>query len=183
MENVQNIEFIIALVLGLFACFFGYKLKKVIFFIAWFLIGYTIMTKIMPYINDNAPMIAESELYQFLLPIAGGVLLSMFGFSIEKLCVALLAFFAVVAFAINQFGISGEVLAVAAIIGVFAGALATTMMKPATILVTAIAGGIVAADSIMKIFPGIPYAQYYYLIFLGITAVGAIFQFVNAKNA
>ena len=170
------------LLLGAFVCLFGYKLKKIVFFIAWFLIGYTLMKYAMPYINSSAPAIAENALWQFILPIAGGLLLSLLGFSIEKLCVGLLCFFATVAVAISQFGVSGEVIGIACILGAILGAVAVNMMKPATIVVTAIAGALVVTRAIYTLATGIPMG-YHTFIIIGIAAVGALFQFSNTKHS
>ena len=181
---MENYEVILALILGAFVCLFGYKLKKIVFFIAWFIIGYTLMTHLMPFINDSMPAIRESDLWQFLLPIAGGLLLSLLGFSIEKLCVGLLAFFTTLAVAINQFGISGEVIGIACILGVILGALAVNMMKPATIAITPIAGSFVITDAVLTIFPSIGGrgSLYALLMIVGIAVVGAVFQFTNTKH-
>ena len=88
--NMATYEVVLALILGIFVCLFGYRLKKLVIFLAFFLIGYSIMQRIMPVLNANLPAIAESSLWQTILPICGGLLLSLLGFSIEKLCVALL---------------------------------------------------------------------------------------------
>ena len=182
---MENYEIILALILGAFVCLFGYKLKKIVFFIAWFLIGYTLMSRFMPFINESVPAIAESSLWQFILPIAGGLLLSLLGFSIEKLCVGLLAFFTTLAIAINQFGVSGEVIGIACILGVILGAVAVNMMKPATIVITAIAGSFVVTDAILSLFPSIGGrgSMYALLMIVGIAIVGAVFQFTNTKHS
>ncbi|MBO7664885.1 hypothetical protein J6S46_03465 [Candidatus Saccharibacteria bacterium] len=181
---MENYEVILALILGAFVCLFGYKLKKIVFFIAWFLIGYTLMSRFMPFINQSVPAIAESSLWQFILPIAGGLLLSLLGFSIEKLCVGLLAFFTTLAVAVNQFGVSGEVIGIACILGVILGAVAVNMIKPATIIITAIAGSYVMTDAIIALFPGslARGSVLALLVLAGIALVGAIFQFSNTKH-
>ncbi len=181
---MDTYEIILALILGLFVCLFGYKLKKIVFFIAWFLIGYTLMTHLMPIINDSAPVIAENELWQFVLPIAGGLLLSLLGFSIEKLCVGLLTFFTVLAVAVTQFGLSGEVVGIASILGVILGAIAVNMIKPASIVITAVAGSYVITDALIALFPTTlaKGSLYSLLILAGIAIVGIIFQFSNTKH-
>ncbi len=179
---MESYEVILALLLGAFVCLFGYKLKKIVFFVAWFLIGYTLTKYAMPYINNSTPFIAESTLWQIILPLAGGLLMSLLGFSIEKLCVGLLCFFATVAVAISQFGISGEVIGIACILGVILGAVAVNMMKPATIVVTAVAGALVVTRAIYTLSAGIP-MEYHTFIVIGIAAIGALFQFNNAKHS
>ena len=121
-------ELLIMAGLGLAVMLFGYRVKKVAFFIIWFLIGYNLMLFLMPLINNVLPVIAESQLYQILLPIAGGLLLALLGFSIEKVCVAGICFFLVMMITVQYFGTDIPTLAVGAIIGVVAGAAATAMM-------------------------------------------------------
>ena len=181
MHNMEVYEIILALILGAFVCLFGYRLKKMVIFLAFFLIGYTIMGRIMPVLNANLPAIAESSFWQTLLPICGGLVLSLLGFSIEKLCVGLLVCFATIAIGINQFGLSWEVVCIAAIIGVILGAIAVNMIKPATIIVTAAAGALVVADAIFALNIGMSH-DFYTLILIGIAAIGAVFQFTNTKH-
>lgn len=182
MENTENIETILILILGIFVSLFGYRLKKSIFFIAWFLIGYSLMTKIMPFINDSVPSIATSELWQWLLPIAGGLLLSLVGFSIEKICVALLCFSATIIFAINHFGTGAETLIIAAIIGVVLSGIAVTLMKSATIVITSIIGTLAATPALFELITELDKNTYYTPVLIGIGVIGIIFQFVNTKR-
>jgi membrane-anchored glycerophosphoryl diester phosphodiesterase (GDPDase) len=107
--------------------------------------------------------------------------LSLLGFTIEKLCVGLLVCFATIAIGVNQFGMTWEVVAIAAIIGVILGAIAVNMIKPATIIVTAAAGALVIADAIFALTNSISH-DYYTLILIGVAAIGAIFQFSNTKH-
>ena len=181
MYNMATYEIVLALILGIFVCLFGYRLKKLVIFLAFFLIGYSIMTRLMPILNQNLPAIAESSFWQMLLPVCGGLLLSLLGFTIEKLCVGLLVCFATIALGVNQFGMTWEVVTIAAIIGVILGAIAVNMIKPATIIVTAIAGALVVADAIFALTSSISH-DYYMLILIGIAAVGAVFQFTNTKH-
>ena len=179
--NMATYEVILALILGIFVCLFGYRLKKLVIFLAFFLIGYSIMQRIMPVLNANLPAIAESSLWQTILPICGGLLLSLLGFSIEKLCVALLVCFATIAIGINQFGLTWEVVIISAVIGTILGAIAVRMIKPATIIATAIAGALVVVDAIFALSSNLSH-DYYTLILIGVAAVGAIFQFTNTKH-
>lgn len=180
---MENYEAIIALILGLFVCLFGYKLKKIVFFIAWFILGYTLTLKLLPLINTYIPQAAGEPFWQGMIPVFGGLLLSILGFSIEKLCVSLLCFFSVITIAFTQFGVSWEVFGIAAVVGVIVGAFAVTMMKPATIIITAIAGASVATDAFLALAANVPAATYYLPILIGATILGSIFQFANSKRS
>ena len=162
--NFNTLEPIIALILGFVACFCGYRLKRVVFFILWFVVGYIIMGQLLPIINENVPAIATSSLYQTLLPIAGGLLVSFLGFSIEKLCVGALCYFIVLLIATNQFGWDLSVIAIASIVGIIAGAFAVRLMKPAIILLTAVAGASLLATNLLHYATALPAETFYNII-------------------
>lgn len=168
--------------LGLAVMLFGYRIKKIAFFIVWFLIGYNIMMFLMPMINGMAPAIATSELYQILLPIAGGLLLALLGFSIEKLCIAGICFFLVMVITVQYFGTEIPTLAIGAIIGVVAGAAATAMIKPAIIIATALAGSYALTVSLLNIFPVLDAKILYFPLIAAFALLGAIFQFATTKK-
>ncbi len=174
-------ELLIMAALGLTLMLFGYRIKKIAFFIVWFLIGYNLMIFIMPLINGAVPQIAGSQLYQTLLPIAGGLLLALLGFSIEKLCVAGICFFLVMMITVRYFGTDIPTLAVGAIIGVVAAAAATAMMKPAIIIATALAGSYALTVALLNIL--VLNERILYFPLIGAFALlGAIFQFATTKR-
>ena len=161
---------------------FGYRIKKVAFFIIWFLIGYNIMMFLMPWITSISPDVIGTQLFQILLPIAGGLLLALLGFSIEKLCVAGICFFVVMMIVIQYFGTDILTLAIGAIIGLFAGAFATTMMKPAIIVATSLAGSYALTVALLDIFPVLDFNVMYFPMLIVFAALGVIFQFATTKH-
>lgn len=175
-------ELLILAGLGLAVMLFGYRIKKIAFFIIWFLIGYNLMMFLMPVINNIAPEIASTELYQILLPIVGGLLLALLGFSIEKICVAGICFFLVMMITVQYFGTEIPTLAVGAIIGVVAGAAATAMIKPAIIIATALAGGYAVTVALLNIFPVLDQQILYFPLIGAFTLLGTIFQFATTKR-
>ena len=56
---------------GLALLFFGYRVKKVAFFLIWFILGFNLTTFLMPTINNMVPQIAGQPLWQNLIPITG----------------------------------------------------------------------------------------------------------------
>lgn len=182
IRNLEFFELLITAAIGLAVLLFGYRIKKIAFFIIWFLIGYNLMLFLMPIANQAVPQIADSQLYQILLPIGGGLLLALLGFSIEKICVAGICFFLVMLITIQYFGTEIPTLAVGAIIGVVAAAAATALMKPAVIIATAIAGGYALTLAILGIFPDISKEIFYFPLLIGISLIGAIFQFSTTKH-
>ena len=179
---MENYEVILAFLLGIFVSLFGYRLKKSVFFIAWFLVGYIITNSLMPTINTAFLDIANSNLWQILLPLAGGLLLSLLGFMIEKMCVALLCLAATIMFATNQFGWSTDVVTISGVIGVVLAGLATMLMKPATIIVTSAAGALVITNAIFTLVTDLARDTYYWPILIGIAVISIIFQFINTKS-
>lgn len=179
----MNYEPILMLAIGLAVCFFGYRIKKIAFFLIWFILGYILMTKLMPFINTQVPPIAASRLYQILLPIAGGLLLSLLGFSIEKLCVSGIVFLLTILITLHYFGSAPLTLAIGGVVGVLLGALAIRLMKPAIILATAGAGAYAITLSVFSLFPELNQALFFLPLIVALAAVGAIIQFVTTKRS
>ena len=185
MANLDKLgvpEAVIMIGLGLLLLVFGYRIKKIAFFIIWFILGFNLVLFLMPTINNALPEIASSELYQNLLPIAGGLLLALLGFSIEKICVSGICFALVLMITVQYFGAEVMYLAIGGIIGVILAGVAVRLMKPATIIATAFAGAYTLTLSILKLNPGIDFGVMYWPMILGIAVVGALFQFLTTKR-
>lgn len=185
MANLDKLgipEAIIMLGLGAVVLLFGYRIKKIAFFIIWFILGFNLVMWLLPTINDLVPDIAASELYQTLLPIGGGVLLALLGFSIEKLCVGGICFVLTMLITIQYFGTDMQVLAIGGIVGVLVAGFAVMVMKPATIIATAVAGAYALTLAIMKLNAEIDFGAMYWPMLLGIAAAGSIFQFLTTKR-
>ena len=181
-SNLGTPEMIIMAAVGLALMFFGYRIKKIAFFIIWFILGYNLVTFLMPTINNLVPQIAESSLYQALLPIAGGLLLALLGFSIEKLCVGGICFALIMVITVQYFGAEMQTLAIGGIIGVIAAGAAVMLMKPATIVATAAAGAYALTVAILFLFPDINKEIYYFPILGGLALLGSVFQFATTKR-
>lgn len=181
-RGLKLYESIIMFAIGLAVLLFGYRIKKVAFFIIWFLLGYNLMLLLMPMINGAIPQIDGNQLWQILLPIAGGVILGMLGFTIEKICLAGICFFLVMLITVQYFGTEIPTLAIGAIIGLVAGAAATALMKPAIIIATAVAGAYAITLAVLNTFPDVPKEVFYFPMIGGFALIGAIFQFVTTKH-
>ncbi|MBQ1373654.1 DUF4203 domain-containing protein [Candidatus Saccharibacteria bacterium] len=175
-------EMLIMTAAGLALMFFGYRIKKVAFFIIWFILGYNLMVFLMPTLNNMVPDMATNNLYQILLPIAGGLLLALLGFSIEKLCVGGICFALVMLITVQYFGAEIQTLAIGGIIGIIAAGAAVMLMKPATIIATSLAGAYALTIAILALVPDISKETYYFIILGGATAVGSLFQFLTTKR-
>ena len=184
-DNIGNFgtpELLIMAGLGLAVLLFGYRIKKIAFFILWFILGYNLMAFLMPTINNLVPQVADSSLYQTLLPIAGGLLLALLGFSIEKLCVGGICFALVMVITVRYFGTDIQVLAIGGIIGIIAAGAAIMLMKPAIIVATAAAGAYALTVATLNLATNLDFGAYYWPMVLGITALGSIFQFATTKR-
>ncbi len=180
--GMEIYESLVMAAIGLAVLLFGYRIKKIAFFIIWFVIGYNLMQLLMPLINTAVPQIAVQDLWQMLLPIAGGLLLALCGFSIEKLCVAGICFFLVMMITVQYFGTDLLTLAIGAIIGVIAAAAATAMIRPAIIIATSIAGAWALTLALLNIFPVIDATVFYLPFIAAFALLGAIFQFATTKH-
>lgn len=182
ITTLPNWELWVLLIVGVLLLFCGYRIKKIAFFIIWFLLGYTIMMYLMPMLNTYFPEIAESSLWQMLLPIAGGLLLALMGFSIEKLCVGGICFGVTVAMVVNYFGTDIQFLVLAGILGVFAAGIGVTMMKPATVIATSGAGAYAITLAVLALFASIDESVWYWPIMGGLTVIGSLVQFKTTKR-
>lgn len=181
-RGMELYELLIMGGLGLAILLFGYRIKKLAFFIIWFLIGYNIMMFLMPMINNAIPQIAGDQLYQNLIPIGGGVIMAFLGFTIEKLCVAGICFFLIMMITIQYFGTEIPTLVIGAILGAVAAASATAMMKPAIIIATALAGAYALTLVLLILVPSISKEIFYFPMLIGFAILGGLFQFATSKG-
>lgn len=178
---MDTYELILMMAIGLAVLLFGYRLKKIAFFIVWFLLGFSLMRYLMPTINNMVPEIAASPIYQTLLPIAGGVVLAMLGFSIEKLCVGGICFALTLVITMRYFETDTTALAIGAVAGIILAGVAVMMMKPATIIATALAGAYALTIAIIAL-ANLNQDAYYFPVLGGLAAFGTIFQFLTTKR-
>ena len=167
---------------GLALMLMGYKIKKIAFFIAWFLLGYILTGYLVPTINSVLPDIANNAFWQNLIPILGGLLLALMGFTIEKICLAGICFGLSMMIAVQYFGTEVQVLAIGGIVGVILGGLAVTMMKPATIIATATVGAYALTLAILALLPEMNRGIWFWPMILGFALLGTIIQFVSFKH-
>lgn len=168
--------------ISLLLLFLGYRIKKAAFFIMWFLLGYIATGYLMPIINSAVAEIAESAMWQSLLPILGGLLLALMGFMIEKICIGGICFGLTLMMAAQYFGTELQTMAIAGVIGAILGGFAVMMIKPATILASSIAGGYALTLSILALAPDLDREALFWPMILGISALGAVVQFINTRH-
>lgn len=182
IQHFEMPELLILLGVGLAVLLFGYRIKKVAFFIIWFLLGYLGVSNLMPWITEMVPEIGDNTIFEFLLPIGGGLLLALLGFTIEKLCVGGITFVLTILIATQYFGTEIQTLAISAVVGVILAALAVALMKPATIIATSAAGAYAITLALLGLFTEISLSEYYWPIIIGLTILGSLFQLATTKH-
>ena len=183
LSRIQIPEIILMTIVGVLLLFLGYRIKKFGFFIIWFLIGFNLMGILMPTINKVAPeAVVTSELWQNLLPIAGGLLLAMLGFTIEKICVGGIVFGLTLMITSQYFGTDIQTLAIGGIIGIVLAGAAVMLMKPAIIIASSLMGGYVLTLAIFMWFTGIDRTVFYFPLLIGISAIGSVTQFITTRR-
>lgn len=167
---------------GLLLMFLGYKIKKIAFFIVWFLLGYIATGYLMPIINGAVAEIANSEMWQSLLPIGGGLLLGLLGFMVEKVCVGGVCFGLTLMMTAQYFGTEMQTMIIGAVIGAVVGGVAVMMLKPATILATAVAGAYALTLAILALAPDLDKETLFWPMIAGFSVLGAGVQFVSCRH-
>lgn len=182
LDQLEWYEIAILALLGIVILFGGYRVKKVGFFIIWFVLGFNLTRLFLPTINGAVPQIADNYWWQNLLPVGGGLLLALLGFTIEKVCVGGISFALVMVATIQYFGTELQTLAIGAVVGVIAAAVAVMLMKPAIIVATSAVGAYALTLVILWAFKEISYETFYWPILIGLTIVGSLAQFVSTKH-
>lgn len=175
-------ELVIMMAIGAAALLAGYRIKKIAFFIVWFIIGLNLTHFLLPWLNTTVPQIAENDLWQNLIPIAGGLLLALMGFSIEKVCVGGIVFSLVLIITAQYFGTEMQTLAIGAVVGVVAAGAAVMMIKPAIIIATSLAGAYVITVGAIQL-ANLDQNTLFFPMLIGIAAFGSITQFLTTKRA
>lgn len=167
---------------GLVLLFLGYKIKKIAFFIVWFLLGYIATGYLMPIINGAVAEIANSDLWQSLLPIAGGLLLGLMGFMIEKICLGGAVFGLTLMMTAQYFGTEIQTMVIGGIVGAILSGVAVMVIKPATIIATSVAGGYALTLAILALAPDLDEEMLFWPMILGFSAVGSLVQFITTRH-
>lgn len=167
---------------GLALMLIGYKIKKIAFFIIWFLLGYIASGYLLPIINSALPEVAESNFWQGLIPILGGLLLGLMGFMIEKICLGGAVFGLTLLMTAQYFGTEIQTMVIGGIIGAVLGGVAVMMMKPATIIATSIAGGYALTLAILALAPELDAETWFWPMIVGFGALGSLIQFISCKH-
>ncbi len=184
LSNLRTPEVVLIAVVGVLLLFLGYRVKKVAFFLIWFVIGFYLMSSLLPYISHVLPeAVLEWPMYQALIPIAGGLLLALLGFSVEKLCVGGICFALTMVITVQYFGTEIQCLVIGGVIGIVLAGVAIMCMKPATIIATAVAGAYALTMALLVLIPNVNEQMAYFPSLILLSALGAAVQFATTKGA
>lgn len=181
LAELNDTEVVVMLVAGLLLMVAGYKIKKIAFFIIWFLIGFSLMGYLTPLLLHIAPML-NNAFWQTLLPIAGGLLLALMGLTVEKICVSGIVFGLTLAITAQYFGTSMQTMLLGGVVGVVLAGAASMLMKPATIIATAIAGAYTLTMAVLHWGTELNAEAMYFPILLSGAAIGSLIQFMTTKH-
>lgn len=179
---LNETEMIFMAIVGALLLFAGYRIKKIAFFLIWFFIGYTLMGYLMPELIKLVPDIANNELWKNLLPLAGGLLVALMGFTIEKICVGGITFGVVMMIVAQYFGTEMQTLLIGGVVGLIAAGASVMLMKPAIVIATATAGSYLILPGIFMLAKDLSAEALYFPLLIGIAAVGAIIQFMTTRR-
>ena len=182
LSNLNTTEVIIVAIVGLLVLLFGYRIKKVAFFIIWFIIGFYLTHLILPNFEHMIPEGVEAGVFYNVLPIGGGLLLAMLGFSIEKLCVGGICFAMVMLITTQYFGTEIQSMVAGGILGIIAAGASVMLMKPAIIVATAVAGAYTVTMAILTLAQNAPHDAIYFPSLIALSIVGAGIQFLSTRG-
>ena len=167
---------IITLIIGFFLLFFGYRVKKIAITIIWFVIGFWLVSLFVNKITDN-------QIWQLILECVGGLVLGMFGMTIEKFAVFITVGAAFGWSIIENFGpvTDWTLPAIVVAVGVVAGVIGVWLIKPMIIFATSIQGATLIAASVLVLL-NIDKPEWYSVLTIAVAAIGAIFQWNSCRN-
>ena len=175
LAQFAQYEAIIAIAIGVFLAFFGYRINKVAFIVIWFIIGYYLASLLVPHLDID-------QTWKTLIPICAGIVLGVFGFSLEKFCIFAVATFTVATTIIDSFQLT-ELLPIALAIGagVIVGCVAVRLIKPVGIITTALSGSKLIAKYSVAQF-SLSHYPTFLIILCVVAAAGILFQFKNCHH-
>lgn len=182
VASLESWQLWLIAIIGFLVAILGFRIKKVAFFIIWFVLGFLLMDYFMPNIENAMPMIRDSMLWRMLIPLGGGLLVALMGFTIEKICLGGICFALVIMTTAQYFGTEIQTMAIGAIVGVIAAGASSMLTKPATIIATAVAGGYMLTISLTTLFSEMNAEVAYWPMIIGIGVLGSIIQFVTTRR-
>lgn len=167
------VNLILGLVSGSLGCFFGLKLKKIVLFLAWFIVGIALVSGITDAFHINHTI-------TLLLELLVGVVLGVLSMKLQKLSFFIILFilvFSIVYFLTPHIWYN---YLIGFVVGLILGVIATKIYEPMIILSSSFAGAWSISHTITEYF-SLTNGLYYVLILLCVFVLGCSFQFKNYK--
>lgn len=162
------------LVSGVLGCFFGLRLKKIVLFLAWFIVGIAIASGILDafHINNTITLVLE---------LLVGVILGVLSMKLQKFSFFIILFvlgFSIVYFSTPHLWYN---YLIGFVVGLILGIVATKTYEPMIILSSSFAGAWSISHTITDYF-SLTNWFYYVLILIAAFILGCSFQFKNYKH-
>lgn len=194
METLTNLiksfyetSVVIALILGVVQCFFGYRLLKFWITVSGFVIGIILGETVSGWFADQAA-------FQTIIVLGTGILLAVLSFKIYLLGVFLfcgfMAYMAILQIPVSQDGVWKFVLILAALlVGILIGSLAVKFVRPVVIISSSLTGATKVAENLPQVwqhFGKMPEVltgnNGVVLLLVGVSLAGILFQFLTTKT-
>lgn len=165
----MNIVNIVAVLIGLMSCFFGYKLNKTLIAIMGLIIGFNLGIVILPnFITD-----------QTIIYIVSAIIALLFGFiSYNLYLVGIFLLCAITVYSLcNNLGLESNIQTIISVIsGIIAGILGVKFTRPLIIISTSLAGATTIIENVFSLL-NIQNNIFELLLFLIIAILGITYQF------
>lgn len=171
LSFTYNLEAIIAIVIGVLFCLYGFKLKKLCIMLAWFIFGYFVAINVIDIFSINL-----DPSWSVSAPIIAGCVTGIAGYALVKagfyLASGILAYIVVNNLALfdPKYNIIVGIVAAIAI-----GFLASKFLKPVIVIASTVGGASMICENLPAVVSGIP-ASSYTIIFVVIIVFGLLFQ-------
>ncbi len=173
--ETQTFVLIVTLIIGLLACFMGYRLNRVVVMIVGFYFGYQLGIAFLPQIISDSSLIPIAS-------IVVGIIVGYMAFSMYLLGIFILCF--MLAYDICDSFIEMEMLKViiGAVAGVIAGVIGVNFVRPIMIILTSLIGGFLITRAGLELL-SISNNIIYISLGLVLAFLGAMAQFRNKEEA
>lgn len=165
----MNIVNIVAVLIGLMSCFFGYKLNKTLIAIMGLIIGFNLGIVVLPnFITD-----------QTIIYIVSAIIALLFGFiSYNLYLVGIFLLCAITVYSLcNNLGLESNIQTIISVIsGIIAGILGVKFTRPLIIISTSLAGATTIIENVFFLL-NIQNNIFELLLFLIIAILGITYQF------
>ena len=165
----MNIVNIVAVLIGLMSCFFGYKLNKTLIAIMGLIIGFNLGIVVLPnFITD-----------QTIIYIVSAIIALLFGFiSYNLYLVGIFLLCAITVYSLcNNLGLESNIQTIISVIsGIIAGILGVKFTRPLIIISTSLAGATTIIENVFSLL-NIQNNIFELLLFLIIAILGITYQF------